>query len=174
MYRLFAVLILALSLYSCGPEVQSENPIVAKNKSQETGMMFPKPVGYVNDFSGLFDKEQRSQLEAILNDFEKKTTNEIVVVTIDSITPYDDIHLYTTELANTWGVGKKELNNGMAVLICNNIKAISISIGYGTEKVISDRMCKIAIDSTMIPAFRDGNFYEGTKMGVEELIEKWR
>jgi len=137
-------------------------------------MMFPKPVGYVNDFSGLFDKEQRSQLEAILNDFEKKTTNEIVVVTIDSITPYDDIHLYTTELANTWGVGKKELNNGMTVLICNSIRSISISTGYGTEKVISDRMCKIAIDSTMIPAFRDGNFYEGTKMGIEELIEKWR
>lgn len=163
-----------MSVYSCGSKVESGNPIVAKNKSDYSETTFPKPVGFVNDFSSLFKGEQRSELELILNDFEKKTTNEIVVVTIDSITPYDDVHLYTTALANTWGVGKKELNNGMAVLICKNNQEISIATGYGTEKIVTDRMCKIAIDSTMVPAFQKGHFYEGTKLAIEELMKKWK
>ena len=61
--------------------------------------------------------DQIADLENILTDYEKLTTNEIVIVTIDSIQPYTDIHLYATDLGDNWAIGKKEKNNGLIISV---------------------------------------------------------
>lgn len=152
---------------------QNNNPISKKNPTEYYGMKFPLPIGYVNDYSKIFNAEQISKLERTITLFEKKTTNEIVIVTIDSIAPYKNIHLFSTELANNWGVGKKKFNNGLAIVLCKNLRQISIATGYGTEKKLDDYSCKKVIDSIIIPEFKKGDYYGGIKNGLEELIFLW-
>ena len=61
---------------------------------------FPKPIGYINDFSNLFTNEQVEKLEKRLVDYEKNTTREIAIITIDSIKPYTNIKDFATDLSN--------------------------------------------------------------------------
>ena len=173
MNRVLLIVLLFFSLTSFETKSQNQNPILAKNPTEYLGMKFPKPIGYVNDFSKIFDSTQVIELDKIIAKYERKTTNEIVIVTIDSIEPYNDIHLYSTDLGQNWLVGKKEKNNGLVILLCKNIGQVSISTGYGTEKILTDPICNKVIDSTMIPEFKKGNLYKGMKNGLEELITIW-
>ena len=128
----------------------------------------------VNDYSNVFDSVQRQELSDIIYDYDIKTTRQIVVVTIDSISPYSDIQKFSTDLGNYWGVGTAEKDNGLIMVLCKPCKKIGIATGTGTEKILTNEICKEVIDKTIIPEFKKGNFYAGVKNGVEELILHWK
>lgn len=140
--------------------------------SQEAGK-FPASVGYINDFGKLLDSAQIIELSGIIEEYEKKTTREISVVTVDSIAPYTDIMLYATDLGNYWGVGKAEEHNGVIMVICVPCRKIFIATGLGTEKRLKDEECKQIIDETMIPEIKKGNYFEAIKNGLFAMMEKW-
>ncbi len=52
-------------------------------------------------------------------------------------------------------------------------RKISIATGYGPEFVLTDEICKRVIDNVIIPELINGNYYQGIKKGVNELIEEW-
>ena len=134
---------------------------------------FPVPIGSVSDYEKIFTESQISNLTQIVSEYEEKTTREIAVVTINSIEPYENIDDYTTDLGNAWGIGKAETNNGLLILFSTNLREIRISTGYGTEKILTDEICKRVIDQTIIPEFKRGEYYTGIKKGIGELIKKW-
>ena len=173
----FIIGILILSLISCKSNGQSHeainNPILKKNPTEFENMKFPKPLGFVSDYSNILTKNQIAELETILTEYEKKTTNEIVIVTIDSIKPYTNIRLFSNDLANNWAIGKKDKHNGLIIVVCTHLRDLSISTGYGTEKILTDEICKKVIDFTMIPEFKSGNYYSGIEKGLNELIMQW-
>lgn len=135
---------------------------------------FTKPIGYVNDFENIFTSEQRIKLDKRIGVYELETTNEIVIVTIDSIEPYENINDFATDLSNEWGIGKTEKNNGLLILFSKSLREIRISTGLGTEKILTDEICKKVIDQTIIPEFKKGNYYNGIEKGLTELIAKWK
>jgi len=134
----------------------------------------PKPIGIINDFGQIFTESQRTVLSKILYDYNIETTRQIVVVTVDSIKPYNDIQKFATDLGQTWGVGTAEKNNGLTIVVCNPCKQIFIATGTGTELILTDDICKKVIEEKIIPEFKNGDFYSGIKIGVIELIEKWK
>ena len=73
-----------------------------------------------------------------------------------------------------WGVGTAEKNNGLTIVVCNPCKQIGIATGTGTELILTDEICKKVIEEKIIPEFKNGEFYNGIKKGVIELIEKWK
>lgn len=127
----------------------------------------------VSDYDSVFKKEERFELGNLIKEFNSETTNQIVVVTIDSLNPYTDIQRFATDLSNYWGVGTREKNNGLTVVLCRPERKIGIATGFGTEKILTDSICKIVIDSTMIPKFLEGDFYGGIKYGVIDLMQRW-
>jgi len=133
---------------------------------------FPNPVGYVNDFEGVFSEEQKTELTKIITNFEKETSVEIVIVSITSYSPYENLFDYSLDLANHWGVGKKEKNNGIAIVFGMQIHEIRIQIGYGLEDVLADEEAKGIIDHTIIPEFMKGDVYSGIKRGLLEIIKE--
>jgi uncharacterized protein len=135
-------------------------------ESKELGLI-------VSDYDSVFKKEERLELGSLIEEFNIKTTRQIVVVTIDSLNPYSDIQKFATDLGNYWGVGAREKNNGLTIVLCRPERKIGIATGYGTEKILTDSICKNVIDSTMIPRFLDGDFYGGIKSGVIDLMQKW-
>jgi len=151
---------------------ESSSKKVGKS-SKENLLRFPAPLGVVSDYESIFSEEQNSSLTKILNDYEEATSREIVIVTIDSITPYNNLKDYSTDLGNEWRIGKVKSNNGLLIVMSKNLKKIRITTGYGTEKNLTDKICKKIIDSTIIPEFRRGDYYVGVEKGVQALKSKW-
>ncbi len=58
----------------------------------------------------------------------KETTNEIAIVTISSFEPYETLFEYSLELGNYWGIGKKDKNNGIAIVFGQKIRQIRIQV----------------------------------------------
>ncbi|MCB2220679.1 MAG: TPM domain-containing protein [Bacteroidetes bacterium] len=133
---------------------------------------FPDYAGYVNDFEGIFTDQQIVELDSIIAKHEKETSNEIAVVTIDSISPYSSLFDYSLDLANSWGIGKKDRDNGVLLIFGKTIRQIQIQVGYGLEDKLKDPEAKKIIDEFIIPEFRKGEFYEGIKIGVLKVINE--
>ncbi|MFT3912206.1 MAG: TPM domain-containing protein [Ferruginibacter sp.] len=131
--------------------------------------------GWVSDFEYLFSERQISFFEGMISKFEKETTMEIAVVTLDSeLVKNLDFDSLVTNLGNTWGVGKKTLNNGVIIGISAKLRKIRISNGYGIETKISDAETKKIIDEAMIPLFKNADYFEGLKQGLSRLMDTLR
>lgn len=99
---------------------------------------FPKPVGFVNDFANILP--YKNLLEQSLSEYEKNTTIEIAVVTIESLPEDQTAATYAVELFQEWGIGKKGEDNGIFVLIVKNGtlgNRMRIEIGYGVQGYIT-------------------------------------
>ena len=136
--------------------------------------VFPFPIGSVSDYEKVFNESQISKLTDIISEYEKITTREIAIVSVNSIHPYKDIQEYSTDLANEWGIGNPETDNGLLLLFSKNLREIRISTGLGTEKILTDEICKKVIEDTILPEFKNGEYYDGIKNGLSELIVKWK
>lgn len=173
--RVILLLVLSLVTYSCSAqEAESEKQDLELVSSDLKEAAFPKPIGYVSDFEDILTPEQEKTLTDLITLYEQKTTNEIVVVTISSTEPYSDFDQYAADLSNEWGVGKKEKNNGLTIVLSKTLKSIRISTGIGTEKALPDEVCKSIIDQFMVPKFKEGQYYESISQGLDELIKHWR
>ncbi|WP_396637393.1 TPM domain-containing protein [Maribacter sp. R77961] len=155
-------------------EPKTDAPKVVFDFSEMKKADLPESIGIINDYGQIFTESQRTELSKILYDYEIETTRQIVVVTVDSIKPYNEIQKYATDLGQKWGVGNAEKDNGLVIVLCNPIREIGIATGTGTELILTDEICKIVIDSTIVPEFKNEKYYNGIKNGVTELIAKWK
>lgn len=114
-------------------------------------------------------------MDSIIDKFEKETTNEIAIVTIDSSwTTKESFDSLTLAIARNWGVGKKDKNNGILIGISTGLRKIRIQNGYGIEAILTDAETKKIINDIIIPEFKKGNYFEGTKSGLLALMQKVR
>lgn len=147
-----------------------------------TGLLFaqnfpakPNPPRLVNDYTQLLTPDQRSHLEEILVAYDDSTSIQIAVVIVPSLNG-SNVDDYAIELARQWGVGNKKTNNGVLVLMSMDPKKreVFIAPGYGLEGALPDITCKQIIESEMIPAFKEGNYYRGLAQGTGAIIEASR
>lgn len=131
----------------------------------------PKIEAVVTDFENILSKEEEDQLTQIITDFEAKTTNEIAIVTVKSIAPYDDIFDYSLDLANKTFVGKKDKNNGIMIVVCASQRKIQIQNGDGIVSKLSNEQTKVILEQNIIPEFKEGKYYIGLKNGIAEIIK---
>ena len=133
----------------------------------------PKPIGWTNDFVQLFSVSETQSLDSLIDKFEKETSVEISVATVDSSTRGPiELEPYTLLMARTWELGKKEKDNGILIVIAKDLRRIKIQNGYGIEKILTNEETKIIIDSTIVPLFKQGRIYEGTREGILAIMSK--
>ncbi len=126
---------------------------------------FPRPASpprLVNDYADMMTPAQEQNLEEQLVAFAKQTSNQVTIVTVKSLGPYD-VSEYATEVGNRWGVGSKANKNGIVILASSEDRKINISPGYGLEGALTDAMCGRIIRNEMAPEFKTGNYYNGFK-----------
>jgi len=158
MRRIVWVLCLAIIIAAIGV-----TPVLAK-------VNYPEPKGYVNDFANIISAEVEQRLEATLSEHEKQTTNEIAVVTVVSLEGLS-IEDYAMGLAEKWGVGKNNKDNGVILLVAPNERAVRIEVGYGLESVLTDARAKSIIEKTITPKFKGGDYDSGIEKGITEIIK---
>jgi uncharacterized protein len=123
----------------------------------------------VNDLAHILSEGTEKELEGILRDYERKTGNQIAVLTIPSLDgePLED---YSMKVAETWKLGQKGKDNGVLLLVSKNDRKLRIEVGYGLEGELTDGICGGIIRNVMTPQFKKGDFDGGITDGVKTII----
>ena len=135
----------------------------------------PKPLNWTNDYENLFSDDEETKLNQIIADFEKETTVEIAIVTIDTFKvskeKFEDLSLH---IAKTWGIGKKEKSNGILIAISKGYKQIRIQNGDGISSILSNEETSEIIQNQIIPYYKKEEYFEGTQLGLLKMIDLLR
>ncbi len=136
----------------------------------DTVKTLPKLLEWVNDYEGDLNQAEQAEFTKLMMAHEKKTSNQIVLVTVDSISPYTDIAEYTTDLANHAGIGQKGKDNGVLIVFSQKLRLVRIGVGLGLENRLTDSVCSRIIQESMTPRFRDGAYATGLSEGLQYII----
>ncbi|MGF7157797.1 TPM domain-containing protein [Bartonella heixiaziensis] len=131
---------------------------------------FPPLTGYVNDVVHLLDNATKEDLTKKLAALEEKTGDQIVLVTLPTLSG-SDIETYSNSLFRTWGLGQKKINNGVLVVIVPNERIVRIEVGYGLEGELTDALSSVIINNFIVPNFREGNYQKGIVEAVDAIIK---
>ncbi len=145
--------------------------IIATTSFSSFALNLPKPTNdfFVNDFVNIIDEDDESEILKIGADLYEQTTAQIVVVTIDSLDGYD-VDEYALELGREWGVGSKETNNGVVILLSLSDRQISIQVGYGLEGCLNDGKVGRILDDYAIPHLSNNDFSTGLSEAYKAVV----
>lgn len=141
---------------------------------------YPQAVDdYVNDFAQVLTHGDHERIRENFQRLEYQTGIEAVVVTIDSTEEYkiEDIAFehFATNLFNYWGIGDRERNNGILILVAVRDRLVRIELGEGYSPQYGILMEEV-VEKDMLPYFRDGEYsrgiYEGSKAVVENVTRQ--
>lgn len=131
----------------------------------------PEPTDFlVNDYAQLLTRDQTVQLGQKLRNYVGETSTQIVVVTIESLEGADPFQ-YSVELAQKWGIGGNANDNGVLLFVSEQDRAVRIQTGYGAEGFLPDALAKRIIDTDILPAFRQGNYYQGIDRATNSIMQ---
>ena len=144
------------------------------SNAQEEFPARPEPPRLVNDFAGLLSAEQQASLENKLVSFNQKTSTQIAIVTVKSLSGYDKAD-YAVKLSEMWGIGQKGKNNGILILVkpkmANERGEVYVAVGYGLEAVVPDAVARQTIvGAELIPAFKQNDYFKGLDRSTDVLI----
>lgn len=123
---------------------------------------------YVSNPDGVLSVAAVAQLDSILASVWAQTSAEVVVVAIDE-TDSGDIDDYATKLFEKWGIGKKDKDNGLLILISKGDRKAALRTGYGMEAVLPDAISGRIIRNQMAPHYREGDYDGGTIAAVNAV-----
>lgn len=132
----------------------------------------PPPKNFFTDNTGVVPAAAAAQIEGRLSEFEKSTSNQIMVVVADRIPEgYTSLEEYTNRTAEAWRVGDKSRDNGAVLFVFVGDRKIRIEVGYGLEGALPDALASRIINDEITPRFRAGQYGEGILAGVEAIFQ---
>jgi uncharacterized protein len=131
----------------------------------------PNPSFYVYDGSSIISKEAEEYIIRTNEELYKRTGAQIVVVTIDSL-DNGNINEYAVKLFEKWGIGSREYDNGILMLIVTEERQIWIEVGYGLERALPDSKVGNIIEDSIIPYFKEERYTEGIISGFNNIVNE--
>lgn len=129
----------------------------------------PTLTGRVVDMAELLTPEQEAALIADLEAFEKKSSDQVVILTIPSLQG-DVLENYANLVFRSWALGQKGEDNGLLLLVARDDRKLRIEVGYGLEGMMTDALSGLIIRETIVPRFREGDFATGIQNGVKDIL----
>jgi uncharacterized protein len=125
----------------------------------------PRPTSRISDYASVLSPGAKSRLESRLQQFEKDTSNQIVVAIFPSLEE-ESLDDFTNRLFEQWKLGQIDRNNGVLLAIFMKEKKVRIEVGYGLEGVLTDALSSRIIRDELAPEFRSGH----PDAGIENAI----
>jgi uncharacterized protein len=126
------------------------------------------------EFPDFLNSDQAQILEEKLEQFSNQTSNQICVVIVDDLNGTDAAD-YATKIINEWGIGKKESNNGIVILVKPTGGAggrdLFIAVGYGLEGAIPDLTTKRIRENEMYPYLKSGDNFTALDKATDVLMK---
>lgn len=129
----------------------------------------PTLTARVTDETGTLTGEQRANLEQTLKNFEAQKGSQISVLIVPTTLP-ETIEQYSIRVAEQWKLGRKNVDDGALLIVAKNDRALRIEVGYGLEGALNDATSNRIINETIVPRFKQGDFYGGIAAGVDSII----
>lgn len=133
------------------------------------------PPRLYNDFTkggNFITPEQKEFLERKLVAYDDSTSSQVAIVIVDDLQDYE-ANEYATALGRKWGIGGKEFNNGILILIstggADGNRDAYIAVGYGLEGAIPDITAKSILENSLIPNFKNGDYFKGLNESVDAI-----
>lgn len=130
---------------------------------------FPALTGRVVDGANIIPDADEAALVTKLETLETTTGRQLVVATIASLEGYP-IEDYGYRLGRTWGIGQKDKDDGVLLLIAPNDRRVRVEVGYGLEPILTDAWSSILINRAILPQFKAGNYPAGINAGVDGIV----
>lgn len=129
------------------------------------------PQFYINDYANLLTNETKDYILKTSIALEKETTAQVVVVTVPSLEG-QSIEEYAVELFRKYGIGTKENNNGLLLLLALEERKFRVEVGYGLEEVLTDGLTGRYQDEYIIPYLKENKWDEGIKNSYNAFVKK--
>jgi uncharacterized protein len=122
----------------------------------------------VIDQTGTLDATALAALEAQLTAIEQQHGSQVVVLVVDSTQP-EDIAAYAWRVADTWKIGRKDVGDGVLLIVALNDRRVRIEVARALEGAIPDLAASRIIEGAITPAFRQGDVAGGLRAGVQQI-----
>src|SRR5687767_13987557 len=120
----------------------------------------------VTDLAGVIDPAVETELETRIRALLAATGDTVVVATVRTFQPFGTIEEFATRLFERAGVGDREKDRGLLVVLAVEDRQVRIEVGYGLEELVTDGFSGETIRRYMLPAFRGGQYGEGILAGT--------
>lgn len=125
----------------------------------------------VMDQTGTLSADAIQSLESRLAAFESERGTQIVVLVVATTAP-EDIASYAFRVADQWKIGRREIGDGVLLVVAKNDRKVRIEVARALEGAVPDVIAFRIIDSLITPRFREGDFAGGITAGVDGLIAR--
>ena len=140
-------------------------------ESRAAEVIPPKPDRYFNDYAGVVSKQAADRFNEQLAQFERETSDQVVVAVFPKMQSDSDVADYTQRVAQAWGVGQKERRNGVVLFVFTQDRKMFIQVGYGLEGALPDATAFDITERRIKPLFRSGNYEAGLATGIDLICK---
>ena len=120
---------------------------------------------YVSDFASLLNESDRERIETRLQQFEKQTSNQVVVAIFPSLEE-ENLEDFANRLFEAWKIGQKNHDNGVLLAIFVKERRVRVEVGYGLEGDLTDAISSRIVRNELAPEFQAGRYANGIERAV--------
>ncbi|WP_049764054.1 TPM domain-containing protein [Polaromonas sp. JS666] len=131
----------------------------------------PALTAHVMDSTGTLDAAQRAALEAKLTAFEQARGAQVVMLIVATTQP-EDIAAYAQRVGDTWKIGRKDIGDGLLLVVAKNDRKVRIETTKALEGAIPDLAARQIIESAITPRFRQGDFAGGLNAAADQIMAR--
>lgn len=131
----------------------------------------PAPQHYFNDYAGLIPQSAADQFDRQLTQFERDTSNQVVVAIFQKMQSDDDVPAYTQRIFDAWRVGQKDKRNGVVLFVFMDDHKMFIQVGYGLEGALPDVSALNITEYQIKPHFVSGDYEGGLRVGINAICK---
>ncbi len=129
----------------------------------------PALTAHVVETTGTLNAQQVQQLESKLSAFEKSSGAQVVLLLVPTTQP-EDIASYANRVANDWKIGRKDIGDGLLVIVAINDRTVRLEVAKTLEGAIPDLAAKRIIEQAITPRFKQGDFAGGLDAGADQIM----
>jgi uncharacterized protein len=155
--RYAGLALVALALAAC-----------ARHAAAQSLVAVPALSARVLDQTGTLSAEQLQALSAKLESIETRRGAQLVVLLLPTTQP-EDIASYTQRVADTWKVGRREVGDGVVIVVAKNDRRVHIAVAKTLEGAIPDVLAGRIISEQIAPAFKANDYAAGLNAAVDRL-----
>lgn len=131
----------------------------------------PALTGHVVDTTGTLTAAQTSALEDKLRGLEAAKGSQVVILIVPTVQP-EDIASYANRVGNTWKIGRKEVGDGVLLVLAKEDRKVRIEVAKTLEGAIPDLAAKRIISESMTPLFKTGDYAGGLSAAVDHITAR--
>jgi uncharacterized protein len=129
----------------------------------------PRFEALIVDLTGTLTAQQQAALDEKLTSLQTRKGSQLAVLILPTTQP-EDIAQFGIRLSDTWKVGRAKEDDGAILIVAKDDRTVRIEVQDGLEGVLTDATCSRIINETIVPLFKQGDFYGGIDAGVDQMI----